>query len=108
MLKEYGELSAGWEEEQIDLTPYLGRVVQLGWYYGLFTLEGDARPGWLIDDISVTVSNLVVGTLQVSNNLGQASYTFTGPVSRNGQGWSTTFTNLPSGDYVVRFAECHI
>jgi hypothetical protein len=105
LLEEYSDLLVAWEEEEIDLTPYLGRVVQLGWYYGLFSLEGNSRPGWLIDDISVTVTNRVVGSIQVSNNIAQATFSLTGPVSRNGQGASTTFTNLPAGEYLVEFGD---
>lgn len=104
-LREYGEFTAGWEQDEIDLTPYLGHVVQLGWYYGFFTLEGNPRPGWVIDDVSVTVSNLVVGSIQLTNNLAQASFTLTGPVTRTGQGWSATLTNLPSGRYVLKFGD---
>ncbi len=105
LLEEYGDLVVAWEEEEIDLTPYLGRVVQLGWYYGLFSLEGNSRPGWMIDDISVTVTNRIVGTIHVTNNIAQATFSLTGPVSRNGQGASTTFTNMPAGEYRLEFGE---
>ena len=105
LLEEYGDLSAAWEEEVIDLTPYLGRVVQLGWYYGLFSLEGSPRPGWMIDNVSVTVTNLVLGSIQVSNNLAQATFSLSGPVARNGQGASATFTNMPTGEYIATFGD---
>jgi hypothetical protein len=103
MLKEYSDTSDSWQEEEIDLTPYLGRVVQLGWYYGLFSVDANPRPAWLVDDISVTVTNLVVGTLQITNNIAQGGFTLTGPISKTGQGWTTTYTNAPAGDYEVKF-----
>lgn len=105
LLKEYGDLSSGWEEEEVDLTPYLGHVVQLGWYYGLFTLEGGPRSGWLVDDVSVTVTNQVLGTVVIDNNLGQGTFALSGPIIRNGQGSLTTYTNVPSGVYTVRFGD---
>ena len=102
-LAQFSETSAGWQEEEIDLTPYLGHVVRLGWYYGLFSLDTVARPGWLIDDVSVTVTNVPTGTVVVTNNLFQASFTLSGPVSRTGQGVSLLLTNAPLGEYTVTF-----
>ncbi|MHC1768284.1 MAG: choice-of-anchor J domain-containing protein [Verrucomicrobiia bacterium] len=105
LLEEYGDLVVAWEQEEIDLTPYLGRVVQLGWSYRLSSLEASSRPGWMIDDISVTVTNLIVGTIHVTNSIAQATFSITGPVSRIGQGASTTFTNIPAGEYRVQFGD---
>jgi hypothetical protein len=93
-----------WEEEEIDLSPYVGRVIFLVWHHYLLSLEPFTRSGWLVDDISVTVSNVPVGVIQVSNNLGQASFTLSGPVSRNGQGLGARFTNMPVGSYTATFA----
>ncbi|MEO8428956.1 MAG: choice-of-anchor J domain-containing protein, partial [Verrucomicrobiota bacterium] len=103
LLEEFGDASASWEEAEIDLTPYLGNVVQFGWYYGLFSLEGNPRPGWLIDDISVSVTNIMPGTIQISNNIAQANFSLSGPISRNGQGSGVVITNAPSGEYVLTF-----
>ena len=50
-LRQYGEFTLGWEEEEIDLTPYLGHVVRLRWNYGLFSFDAVPRPGWLVDDV---------------------------------------------------------
>ena len=36
--------SFGWEEVELDLTPHLGKVVYIVWYYFLFSFE--ARPAW--------------------------------------------------------------
>ena len=103
LLEEFGDASDSWEEAEIDLTPYLGNVVQFGWYYGLFSLESNPRPGWLIDDISVSVTNIIPGTIQISNNIAQANFSLSGPISRNGQGLGVVITNAPSGEYVITF-----
>jgi hypothetical protein len=47
----------------------------------------------------------VLGTVQVSNNLAQASFSLTGPIKRNGQGLGANYTNAPSGTYVIRFGD---
>src|SRR5687767_14492999 len=62
------------------------------------------RPGWAIDDVSVIVSNLPPGTIQVTNNLAQATVTVTGRANRVGRGYSTDFTGLPPGRYVVTWS----
>jgi hypothetical protein len=93
-----------WEEESIDLTPYLGRVVFLIWHHRLLSLETAYRPGWLVDDISITISNVPVGVIQVTNNLAQAAFILSGPTSRSGQGLAARFTNMPLGDYTATFA----
>jgi hypothetical protein len=106
LLKEYGEASNGWELEEIDLTPYLGHMVYLAWYYELFSLEFDEvliRPGWLVDDVSITTTNIAQGAIQITNNLAQASFTMTGPATRAGSGWNLMFTNMPAGTYTVTF-----
>ncbi|MFN7139530.1 MAG: choice-of-anchor J domain-containing protein, partial [Limisphaerales bacterium] len=102
-LATYEDFSDGWEEAVVDLTPFAGRVVRIGFYYGLFTLEGGAHPGWMIDDVSITVSNSISGTILVTNNLAQARFNISGPISTNGLGWSTTISNAPAGSYVVTF-----
>jgi hypothetical protein len=105
LLKKYNDASGGWQEEHVDLTPYLGHVVRLGWYYGLYSLQAVPRPGWLIDDISVTVMNVASGGIQISNNIAQASFKITGPVTRSGQGTSALFSNVPAGQYVIQFGD---
>jgi hypothetical protein len=104
-VQEYSGASAGWQLETVDLTAYLGKVVQLGWSYGLLSWEGGPRPGWLIDDVSIAVSQQQLGTLTISNNLAQASFSLDGPVARVGQGMLTTYTNLPTGEYLLRFRD---
>ncbi len=104
LLASYADSStSGWEEEEIDLTPYLGKLVRLGWYYGYFTMDASARPGWLVDDITITTTNLPVGTLLITNNLSQARYEISGPQSANGYGLSYSLSNAMAGEYVVTF-----
>jgi hypothetical protein len=104
-LQVFGGKSSGWETAQLDLTPYLEHVVRLRWNYNLFAFEGFPRPGWLVDDVAVRVSTLLHGTIQVSNNLAQASFKLDGPVSRTGQGTGFSLAGAPTGRYVITFGE---
>jgi len=106
-LAVYFDRNSGWETEEIDLTPYLGNVVFLVWHHQLFSLSLDGaveRPGWAIDDISVTVSNIPPGAIHIANNLVQARVSVAGPVTRAGQGYSVNLTNLPPGRYVTTWS----
>lgn len=100
-LAEYYDGNFAWEEEQIDLTPYVGRVVFLVWHHQLLALEGASRAGWLVDDVSVVMSNVAPVTIQVTNNLAQGRFVLNGPISRAGLGYSTLITNGPPGQYSV-------
>ncbi len=103
LLAQYGDLTGGWEEATIDLSAYIGNVVRLGWYYGMFTLEEMPRPGWIIDDISITYSNATRGTITITNNLAKSSYAITGPLAISGHGWSKVVTNAAAGDYTIKY-----
>ena len=107
LLDEYTDIDSGgnWEEVQLDLSAYLGTVVRLGWYYGLFAFESFPRLGWLLDDVSITMSSFVPGTVLITNNLAQSSFTLSGPISRTGQGLSLLVTNAASGDYAITFGD---
>ena len=93
--------SADWEEAEYDLTPYSGQLVYIVWHYILFSLDNSPKLGWVVDDVSIDVSTVVAGTLRVTNNLSQASFSITGPLSIAGQGNSFFTTNAPPGDYTV-------
>jgi hypothetical protein len=103
-LASYSDASGGWYDEEIDLTPYLGQVVYFTWHYILFSLDPVPRPGWVIDDVSVTVSNIARGTVVITNNLSQASFVVSGPLSTAGRGHSLVLTDAPPGDYVIEYA----
>ncbi|HXG46973.1 MAG TPA: S8 family serine peptidase [Methylomirabilota bacterium] len=99
------EFSESWERAEFDLTPYLGQVVYVVWHYVLISFDSRPRAGWLVDDISVTVSNIVPGTIQITNNLWQARYLLTGPANRAGQGAFQVLNNMPAGQYTLTFGE---
>ena len=103
-LAEYYDDNFFWEQEEIDLTPYVGRVVFLVWHHQLLAFESARRPGWLVDDIEITITNIPPGTVHITNNLAQGRYLLGGPISRSGQGWNTTFTNATPGEYNVTFS----
>jgi len=106
LIQEYTDAQA-WDEEVVDLTPYVGHIVYLVWYYQLFAFEDAIQtPGWLIDDVRVTVSTVSPGTIRVTNNLAQARFVLSGRgVNRSGQGLNTVFSNLPPADYSVSWTE---
>jgi len=100
-------VSLGWEEAELDLSPYLGRTVFLVWASRVFAFDLNGPfvyPGWLVDDVSVTVSNAVRGAIVITNNLSQAQFILSGPISRTGEGLSLSLTNLLLGEYSVRWA----
>ncbi|HMJ90710.1 MAG TPA: choice-of-anchor J domain-containing protein, partial [Candidatus Acidoferrum sp.] len=99
----FEDISGGWYEEEIDLSPFAGQVIYLVWHHQLLAFDSASRPGWLIDDVSVTMSSTPHGTLRVTNNLSQATFTINGPFSTTAQGASYLNTNAPPGDYVVSF-----
>jgi hypothetical protein len=83
----------------------MGKVVYLAWYYFLFSMDTAPRPGWLVDDISISVSTVAPGTIQITNNLWQAQYILSGATSRKGSGKSAILTNMPAGEYVIEYPE---
>ncbi|MFN0067144.1 MAG: S8 family serine peptidase, partial [Limisphaerales bacterium] len=103
-LRDYPDLTAGWEEEELDLTPYLGQTVRVGWAYALFSLGSVPHPGWLLDDVAITVTNITPGRIVIANNLSQASVALRGPLSRLDRGDLITVSNAPPGTYVVEWA----
>jgi hypothetical protein len=104
-LREYGEASDAWEEEEVDLSGFLGRTIRLGWAYGLFSLGAVEHPGWLLDDVSVTVSRYVPGTLVISNSVHQAAVALSGPLNRVERGRGAVITNAPPGEYRWEYAD---
>ena len=104
LLADYSDANGFWEEEEIDLTPHVGRVVFLVWHHQLLAFESAPRPGWLLDDVSIVMSNIPPGTVSVSNNLAQARYQISGPLARNGSGWGTPITNATPGTYRILYS----
>ncbi len=102
-LAYYEDDAASWYEEEINLTPFVGQVVYLAWYYSLFSVDRALRAGWLVDDVSITASNFTSGTIRISNNLAQADFVLSGSLNRTGQGTFTLITNAPVGPYSIAF-----
>jgi hypothetical protein len=100
-----GQISGGWEKATVNLTPYAGKTIQVVWYYqGIYI--GDPIHGWLVDDVSITgVAAPTGGTIVITKNLGQGSFTLTGPVNQSGTALSTIISNAPPGPYIVQFSD---
>ncbi|HTH46394.1 MAG TPA: S8 family serine peptidase [Candidatus Limnocylindria bacterium] len=96
------DASDGWEEVEVDLSHYVGHVVRLRFNYQLFSFNSVTRPGWLLDDFSVTLHTVASTVIVVSNNLAQATFTLAGPTNSVINGDGLVFrTNSVPGEYVV-------
>jgi hypothetical protein len=102
-LAAYDGVSGSWEQEEIDLTPYIGKVVQLVWFYQLFDVEeaGEPHRGWLVDDVAISMATENRGSLIVRANLSQATYTIDGPSPAIGQSFGYTNSAALSGTYTI-------
>jgi len=80
-------------------------VVYIVWYHFLFSFDGPARLGWLVDDVSITAETIVPGTIQITNNLFQAVYQLSGPSGRYGRGRWTAITNAAPGPYTITYGD---
>ena len=100
-----GQISPNWKQATVNLTPYAGKTIQVVWYYQGVDI-GQQIHGWLVDDVSITgVAAQTGGTIVIMKNLGQGSFTLTGPMSRSGTALSTTISNAPPGPYTVQFSD---
>jgi hypothetical protein len=104
-IAQYMDANIDWELETIDVSAYAGRVVYFVWAYQLSSFDAAPRPGWLVDDVSVTVANVAGGRINITNNLWQAGFVLSGPASQNGKGRFLHLTNAPPGEYVLEFAD---
>lgn len=105
-LATYEEFTLGWELEEFDLSPYLGKVVHLVWAYEMldFNFEGSAHPGWMVDDVEVVVTNVARGTIQITNNIAEARFVVSGPTPFEGAGRSLIRSNALTGQYVIVYS----
>jgi hypothetical protein len=103
VLAEFGDDAIGWEEVEIDLTPYVGNLVYVAFHYVIFSIEAAPRSGWLVDDVSLTMESVAPGLVVVTNNLFQARFTLSGQLSRVGSGTSHRITNAPPGLYTIEY-----
>lgn len=104
---EYGFDAENWNRVQIDLTPFVGQLINVVFAYQMLSLAFDSysRPGWLIDDVSITVTQVEPGMLLISNNLMQAECIVSGPIYRRLRGPWIVLSNAPPGQYVIEYAE---
>jgi subtilisin family serine protease len=98
--------TSGWEEETVDLSDFVGQTIQVVWYYQGFDVGlGIPLYGWLVDDVAITNFAAGGGTIVISKNLGQGTFTLTGPISESGKSPLTTISNAPPGPYSVQFGD---
>jgi hypothetical protein len=94
-----------WQQETLDLSPYIGQTVQIVWDYGAFTI-GPPVHGWLVDDVAITgtrAGTQSLGTVVISKNLGQGGFSLSGPLNQTGNAILTTINNAPLGQYTIQF-----
>jgi hypothetical protein len=99
-----GDSVSAWTQTNIDLTPFVGKTIQVVWYYGTIGDGSGIQPGWLLDDIGIT-GVAGGGTIVISKNLGQGTFTLNGLISQSGTALSTTITNAPPGPYTLQFSD---
>jgi Subtilase family/Bacterial TSP3 repeat len=100
-----GETTAGWTQTSVVLDAFVGQTIQVVWYYGGFDI-GSPPAGWLVDDVSITgVTAGSGGTITITKNLGQGTWSLTGPISQTGSAPSATIANAPPGPYTVQFSD---
>ncbi|HUZ08381.1 MAG TPA: choice-of-anchor J domain-containing protein, partial [Candidatus Paceibacterota bacterium] len=97
-----------WDQETVDLTPWVGQTIQVVFYY-----EGvvvDQVYGWTIDDIGITGESSG-GNIGITKNLGQGTWSLSSlspiglvPVQSDVTP-SVTISNLPAGQYVAQFSD---
>ena len=104
-LAQYVDANFDWELETIDLSPYAGQVVYFVWAHQQVSFDIGVRSGWLVDDVSVTVTNVIGGVINITNNIWQANTFLSGPTSKNVKGRFGHITNAPAGEYVLEFAD---
>ena len=93
-----------WQKATVDLTEYVGRNIQVVWWYVAFSDGQGPLDGWLLDDVRIT-GVAGGGKIVVSKNLGQGNFTLIGPIGQVGSAPLTTITNVPPGPYTVHFSD---
>jgi serine protease AprX len=99
-----GTTTLGWEQvPPVDLTAFVGKTIQVVWYYQGIDV-GSTPSGWLVDDVTIT-GVAGGGTIVITKNLGQGTFTLNGIIGQSGTAPSTTITNAPPGPYTVQFSD---
>ena len=104
-----GNVADTWQQETVDLTPYVGKAIQIVFYYQGFNF-GDPIYGWTFDDVSIT-GVVAGGAVNLAKNLGQGTWSLFSLSSiglipvQSGSAPSVTISNLPAGKYVVQYGD---
>lgn len=104
-----GTAAHTWEQETVDLTPFVGQTIQVVFYYEGVPI-GETIYGWTIDDIGIT-GVTAGGNVTIMKNLGQGTWSLSSvsPIGlvpvQAGVAPSVTFSNLAAGQYVVQFGD---
>jgi serine protease AprX len=104
-----GNVADTWQQETLDLTPWVGKTIQVVFYYQGIAL-GDTLYGWTIDDISIT-GVTAGGNINITKNLGQGTWSLSSlsPIGlvpiQSDVTPSVTISNLAGGQYVVQFGD---
>jgi hypothetical protein len=73
-----------------------------GVYKGNITIDAPKADGSPVN-VEVNLTVIYSGTIQVSCNIPEASFTITGPVRYEGSGETWTATEVPDGEYTVTY-----
>jgi hypothetical protein len=100
-----GQQALNWEQATLDLTAFVGKTIQVVWFYQGYDLGFGAPPdGWLVDDVGIT-GVAGGGTIVITKNLGQGTFTLNGVIGQSGTAPLTTITNAPPGPYTLQFSD---
>lgn len=99
----FSDGSFGWEEQEFDLSPYVGNTVYVVYYYASLSIGSVNRYGWKVDDVSIEMSTIDPAVLMVTNNLAHSTFNIVGPINRAAHPWVLYDTNAPPGDYTVTY-----
>ena len=104
-----GNVAEAWQPETVDLTPWVGKTVQIVFYYQAF-FGASQYYGWQLDDIGIT-GVVAGGNVSITKNLGQGVWQLSSqsPIGlipvQSGVMPSVTISNLAAGKYVVEFGD---
>lgn len=103
----FGDVSADWEEVDVDISRFTGHVVRVRFNYQLMSFETTDRPGWFVDDLEISLTQNQASSFTITNNLSQASFSIRGPTNFGtviGSGRWFNVSNAVPGEYVVRWS----
>ncbi len=104
-----GNVADTWQQESVPLDQFVGKTVQIVFYYQAY-FSAPRYYGWLLDDIRIT-GVAAGGTINITKNLGQGTWSLSSlsPIGlvpiQSGVLPSFTISNLPAGQYVVQFGD---